>query len=321
MNKQRKAKKNTSGVGMIIGIWIAHHVRSFLASLGQLSKNPVGNLFSIAVIGTSLALPTGFYIMLDNARRVMESWESMVQVTLFLHSEVTDDQTSALIEKLSDHEMIDTIHLITKDQALQEFKQLSGFAEAFDALEENPLPSLLLIQPRTDALSSQQGDILINYLNDLTEVESAQLDRQWVNRLLAILRILQRFIIILASVLSIAVLLIIGNTIRLSIINKRTEIEINKLFGATNSFIQRPFLYTGLIYGVIGSIFAWLLLLASKTIMDGPINQLAALYNSNFSLSGLGLHEIAILIVSGGGLGLLGSWLAVQRHLYEVEST
>jgi len=319
MNKQRTSKKNSSSVGMFIRIWISHHVRSFLASLGQLSKNPVGNLFSIAVIGISLALPTGFYLMLDNAQRVMEGWEGTIQITLYLDSEVTNDQANTLIKKLSKHEMIDTTRLITKDQALVEFKQLSGFAEALDALEENPLPSLLLIQPRADAISTQQGDIFINYLSGLEEVESAQFDRQWVSRLLVILKIFQRAVIILACVLSIAVVLIIGNTIRLSITNKRTEIEINKLFGATNSFIQRPFLYTGLLYGITGSIFAWLILITSIMIMHGPISQLTTLYNSDFSLTGLGLREMAILMTCGGGLGLFGSWLAVQRHLRAVE--
>ena len=119
--------------------------------------------------------------------------------------------------------------------------------------------------------------------------------------------------------LALAVLLIVGNTIRLSIINRRTEIEINKLFGATNAFIQRPFLYSGLLYGVAGSLLAWLLLLASTAVMTGPVRDLAALYDSGFMLESLSATEILVLVATGGGLGLLGSWIAVARHLRAAE--
>jgi cell division transport system permease protein len=317
--KKRRPINQTTDLGKTFRVWLAQHAQSFISSLGQLHKNPIGNLFSMAVIGISLALPAGFYLVLDNAQRVLENWDGTIQIALYLRPEVTAEQASALHRDLSGHELIEGVTLITKEEALEEYKRFSGFAEALDALEENPLPSMLLIQPRLDALSSTEGEGLLLQMGRLPEVENAQYDRQWVKRLLVILHILQRAVIILATLLSIAVLLIIGNTIRLSIINKRTEIEINKLFGATNSFIQRPFLYSGFIYGIAGSLFAWGLLLISLSVMTGPINQLASLYNSDFQLQGLNLKEVCVLIASGGGLGLLGSWIAVGRHIRAVE--
>lgn len=319
MNKRKKAGSNQGNFSKALKIWLSQHAQSFVSSLGQLHKNLASNLFSITVIGISLALPSGFYLILSNAERVMENWDGAIQIALYLHPDTSDDQSALFRDELLQMASIDDVELITKSQALEEYRRFSGFAEALDTLDENPLPSVLLVEPRADILSTTEGENLLEQLGKRSEVESAQFDRQWVNRLFIILNIMERAVVILAIMLSLAVLLIIGNTIRLSIINKRTEIEINKLFGATNSFIQRPFLYTGLIFGVAGSVIAWLLLLISTAIMQGPVHQLAILYNSDFSLQGLDFCEFGILVASGGGLGLLGSWIAVDRHIRATE--
>lgn len=319
MIKHRMPLRRKDNFGRVFKVWLSQHAQSFISSLGQLLRNPASNLFSTTVIGISLALPAGFYLILENAERIMESWEGTVQIALYLHPEVMDTEAAELRDTLSRNELIENVELITKEQALTEYKKFSGFAEAIDALEENPLPSMLLVQPRIESLSQSAGEILFEQLGHLPEVETAQFDRQWVQRLYIILHILRRAVIILSTLLSVAVLLVIGNTIRLSIINRRTEIEINKLFGATNSFIQRPFLYTGFIYGIAGSIIAWMLLFASIAIMEAPVKQLAGLYNSDFRLQGLDFKELGILMITGGSLGLLGSWIAVGRHISELE--
>jgi cell division transport system permease protein len=319
MNTKRKAGNGPQGISRSIRIWMTQHARAFISSIGNLFKNPIGNIFSTTVIGVALALPAGFYLLLDNAEEVIKSWEGNIQIAVYLQSNASDERAMVLKNELSNLNTIESITLITKEQALEEYKILSGFAEALDSLEENPLPSMLLIQPKIDTFAGQEGEDLLNQLGAIPEVESAQLDRQWVKRLIVILNILERAAIVLATLLSVAVLLIVGNTIRLSIINKRTEIEINKLFGATNAFIQRPFLYTGLIFGLCGSLISWFLLLISTLIMQEPINQLATLYNSDFSLQGLKFSEILILLISGGTLGLIGSWVAVGRHLKDME--
>lgn len=319
MNKRHKPKSSRKGLIRSLKIWLGQHGRALVSSLGQICKNPVGNLFSIAVIGVALALPAGFYLVLDNTQRVIENWEGNIQIALYLKTEVSDSRAREMQSELVALSNIDNVRLVTRDQALQEYKSLSGFAEALDALEHNPLPSMLLVEPAMETLSSDSGQQLLDQLGSLSEVEAAQLDRQWVKRLFVILDILERVVLILTTLLSIAVMLIVGNTIRLSIINKRTEIEINKLFGATNAFIKRPFLYTGLLFGLTGGLLAWLLLGLSTMAVEAPVNQLSVLYNSDFMLEGLSLGELAILFASGGGLGFLGSWVAVSRHLREVE--
>jgi cell division transport system permease protein len=302
-----------------VKVWLGQHGRALLWSTGQLLKNPVGNLFSVAVIGVALALPAGFYLILNNTQRVLDSWQGNVTIALYLKPGVTDGSAESLQQELLTRGGIETVRLITKDQALEEYKTISGFGEALDALEENPLPSMLLVQPDLQSMDADTGQRLLEQLSELPDVESAQLDRQWVKRLFVILDILERSVIILTTVLSFAVLLIVGNTIRLSITNKRTEIEINKLFGATNTFIKRPFLYTGLLYGLSGSLLAWILLVISTLTIQSPVDQLAFLYNSEFNLEGLSLKALGILFSAGGGLGLLGSWIAVGRHLRQTE--
>ena len=321
MIKRRTRVKKTDGFRRALKIWLGQHTLAFQSSLAQIRRNLAGNLFSIAVIGISLALPAGFYLMLDNAQKVMENWDGSIQIALYLHHNVDDAKAESLQQQLSTHELVEEVVLINRKQALLEYKQFSGFGEALDSLEENPLPSMLLIQPRMNTIDSDPGEALLDELGKLPEVESAQYDRQWVKRLVVIMHILKRAVVILSTLFSIAVLLIIGNTIRLSIINMRTEIAINKLFGATNAYIQRPFLYSGLIYGFTGSCIAWLLLMITTLIMKNPVNQLAVLYNSDFQLNSLDFIQLLILMLTGSGLGLAGSWVAVGRHIRDTDPT
>lgn len=319
MNKRATIGGQSIGVTRVIKIWLIQHAQAFVFSLGQMSKNPMGSFLTIAVIGISLSLPAGFYLLLDNAQRITASWSGAAQITLFLKLETDDQHVHRLSEKLQQHVDIDTIVIIDRHQALTEFKQISGFGEALAALDTNPLPAVLLLQPTSNVISSGRGEQLIKSLHDMPEVDIAQFDRQWAKRLFTIIEVFQRAVFMLSTLLAVAVLLIVGNTIRLAIYSRHTEIEINKLFGATNSFIQRPFLYSGLIHGFCGSIMAWFLLVVSLLLLEAPIMRLTGLYYSNFRLAGLSGNESLILIGSGALLGLAGSWLAVQRHLKVIE--
>ena len=153
----------------------------------------------------------------------------------------------------------------------------------------------------------------------LPGVAQAQFDLEWVRRLDAILRLAQRGVLILALLLGIAVLLVVGNTIRLAILSRRAEIEVIKLIGGTDAFIRRPFLYAGLFQGLFGGLLAWILVAASLALLAGPVRDLAGLYGSGFELAGLGLRAGAILLLGGAFLGWTGSRLAVGRHLRAIE--
>lgn len=299
--------------------WWFNHVRSALASLGRLTRSPLANLMTAMVIGIALALPTGLYLLLENAQRVTGGWDSAAQILLATKLSVSDEQAAELAGTLRERKDIRAVRLLTREQAREDYKALSGSGEALDLLEDNPLPPLLIVRP---AISQQDHDSISRLQEELKQLPQAdvvELDMLWVKRLYAFMAIGQRGVLVIAALLALAVLLIVGNTIRLDIQNRRDEIVITKLIGATNAFIRRPFLYSGLWYGLAGGLIAWLLIVIAFALLSGPVQQLAGLYDSAHSLSSLSFVDTFMLWFGSALLGLIGSWLAVGRHLKAIE--
>lgn len=312
--------RRANGKGWLRGYFKGHFQALFL-SLGRVSRHPLSSLMTIAVIGIALALPAGLHVALKNVQSVSAGWEDAVQISLFLNQGVEDAEARRLVEQLSAMPTIEAVVHVTPQQALGEFRQYSGFGEALDVLDENPLPNVLLVRPTRAASEPLMVEPLLHELRSLPLVEMAQLDMEWLKRLYAIMTIGERGVFVLAALLALAVLLIVGNTIRLAIQNRRDEIEVQKLIGATDAFIQRPFLYSGLWHGLLGAVMAWLLVTLSLWLLHGPVQQLSRLYNSSFSLGSLEPLAVLVLVAVGGLLGLLGAWLAVGRHLRDIEPT
>jgi cell division transport system permease protein len=300
-------------------VWLQRHAQVALSSLGQLFRNGLSSAMTCSVIGIALALPLGLHVILTNLETVSGGWESGASISLFLKQHVSDKQAAELTRKLRQHQKLNRVELITREAALREFRSRSGFAEALEALDSNPLPALLVIQPKTEYTTAEAAQKLVRELQLLPDADIVQLDLQWVRRLQAITVIAQRAVLVLASLLGMAVLLIVGNTIRLEIQNRHAEIEIIKLIGATNAFIRRPFLYTGFWYGLLGGIIAWILVAVSVTLLKGPVANLASLYESAFDLSSLDWQSVLSLLGGSALLGLLGSWLAVSKHLSTIK--
>lgn len=300
-------------------IHLLRHAQVFFYTLGQLSRRPLSMLMTAAVIGIALALPTGLHVVLKSAQQLSGGWDEASQISLFLQRGTPDDAARRLARQLQERPQIRAVEYISPDEALAEFQRLSGFGEALDALQENPLPAVLVVQPIVSRTDPAATEALLAELRDDPRVDLARLDVQWVKRLYAIMDILRQGVYVLASLLALAVLLVVGNTIRLAIQNRRDEIVIVKLIGGTDAFIRRPFLYTGFWYGLFGGVIAWLLVAISLWILNGPVEKLAGLYQNSFSLSGLNIQTTMILLLSGILLGLIGSWIAVGRHLREIE--
>ncbi|MCW9013838.1 MAG: permease-like cell division protein FtsX [Gammaproteobacteria bacterium] len=299
--------------------YFIHHARTLIASLGVLFRSPASSAMTTAVIAIALALPAGLYVLLSNASHVSVGWDNSAQISLFLKANVSEKQARTLASKLRLYDGIDSVKLIHKDQALAEFQRVSGFGDAIESLGSNPLPHVLAVQPVVDPERPDKIAHLMKQLRELKQVDIAQLDLQWVKRLYSMLEIARKGIWVISILLAMAVLLVVGNTIRLDIQNRRSEIEVTKLIGATNAFIRRPFLYTGFWYGLSGGILAWILISLSIGILAGSVENLASLYNSAFQLTGLAFSEAMSLIGFSCLLGLLGSWIAVGRHLDEIE--
>jgi cell division transport system permease protein len=290
-----------------------------LASLGRLTRNPVSTLMTAAVIGIALALPSGLHLLVDNVSGVSSSWDNTTSVSLFLSDTIDDEQAERVRRTVAAREDIAETRLIDREQALAEFRRLSGFGEAIELLEQNPLPAVILVRPAEPVRGAQAVARLAEELQGYREIDLAQVDLQWVERLGAITDAIERAVIILAALLAGAVLLIVGNTIRLEIQNRHSEIEIVKLVGGTDAFIRRPFLYEGLWYGLLGGLIALALVIGSLFLLDGPVQRLAGLYESEFSLSMIDPLSLFGVILGGPLLGLAGAWLAVGRHLAKVQ--
>lgn len=299
--------------------YLLRHAQVALNSLGRLYRAPLASLMTTAVIGIALALPTGLYLLTGNLQNVSTHWDDGANLSLFLRQDVSLDKARALADTLRDWDDIDTLQLITPQEALAEFRALSGFGDTLDAMDENPLPAVIAIKPVDTVADAESADALLRRLEQLPEVELAQLDLQWVKRFNAIVNVVRRAIWVVATLLGLAVLLITGNTIRLEIQNRREEIEITKLIGATGAFIRRPFLYSGLWYGLSGAGLAAVLVELAFLQLAGPVRQLAGLYESGFSLYALSIGGAFSLLLIGALLGLLGALLAVGRHLAAIE--
>ncbi|OOZ36291.1 permease-like cell division protein FtsX [Solemya velesiana gill symbiont] len=319
--KRKKATHTGQRRSLRLDIWFMRHLQVSLSSLGRLSRNPVSTLMTAAVIGIALSLPIGLHLLLNNAQQLSGNWDGAASISLFLTKETGQESATKLAARLRLQDEIEHVQLISREEALEEFRTLSGFSSVLDSLEGNPLPNVLIIEPGEKHSSPEAAEQLLGELEKIREVEFAQLDLQWVRRFQGITQIAKRAVWVLGTLLGIAVLLIVGNTIRLEIQNRHAEIEITKLIGGTNTFIRRPFLYSGFWYGLFGGIIAWLLVTLSLILLDSPVEKLAGLYGSQFGLSGVDLTTFALLLGGSSLLGLCGSWIAVGRHLSEIEPT
>ncbi len=299
--------------------YFLRHAQTFFFSLGQLTRTPVATLLTVAVIGITLALPAGFYVAIENVQRLARGWEDNGQISLFLKQDVSAAAAGKLADKIRRLPSVSWVDYVSREAALAEFKRLSSFGEALDALERNPLPAVLVVHPAAAHADPDTLQALLAQLRRYSEVDLAQLDLDWVRRLHAILALAREGVLILAAGLAVAVLLIIGNTIRMAVLSRRDEIEITKLIGGTNAFIRRPFLYAGMLQGLFGAVLAWLLVSLALVLLSGPIANLAGLYSSRFEAENLGFLATLALIGIGALLGWLGSRLAVGRHLRAIE--
>ncbi|MEZ7997567.1 MAG: permease-like cell division protein FtsX [Halioglobus sp.] len=298
--------------------WIQHHRLSAADSLMRVLDSPGSSVLTWLVIGIALALPVGLNVALDNVSQVSAGWDSPAQISLFLQGEVSPDRLRELEAEMGARQDVSKTRVISREEALDEFRTLSGFADVLASLQENPLPDLILVTPDA-ALDGPAVSALRVELQGNSDVAEAVLDMEWLQRLNSLMALSRRLVLAIGCMLVVGVMLILGNTIRLAIESRRDEIVIVKLVGGSNGFVRRPFLYTGLWYGVGGGVLAALLVSAALWFLEKPISDLAILYESAFQLSGLGVMGSLNLVILGGLLGLAGAWLAVSRHLARIQ--
>lgn len=298
--------------------YFLHHLQSLIFSLGKIYKAPTTTIMTVAVIGITLSLPSGFYVFLKNIEAMSGDLSSSTQISLYLDLNINETVALKLSKKLARQANVEETKFISRDSALLSFRQSSGFGKSIDTLSSNPLPHTIIVIPKS---SSDRFVIknLLNSLQSLPEVKLAKLDTEWLERLFTILEIAKRVVGIITLLFAFAVLLIIGNTIRLDIQNRYQEIIVTKLIGATNAFIRRPFLYGGLWYGLLGGIISWLIVELGYLAISGPLERLNLLYQSKLDVVTFSLQDFIIMLTSSALLGLFGSWIAVAKHLNQIE--
>jgi cell division transport system permease protein len=304
---------------MNIRAYFSRHAQVLVGSLGRIMHQPFASLMTMSVIALALALPLLLNVFLQNARNATVNWNDAYNLSVYMDKRASAVRAQSLAKQLTKRDDVAAVRVITADQALAEFRSDSGFGKALDALADNPLPDTLIVTPTLAASTPAGTNALKAAIEAVSDVQTVQLDTEWVKRLHAILDILRRVVVLTGALLGVGIVLIVSNTIRLDILNRRAEIEVMKLVGASDGFARRPFLYSGIWYGLGGGILALLLVAFAAALLAHPVEHLALLYGSAFRLQGLKVLLAVEVLGAAVGLAWAGSWLAATRHICAIE--
>ncbi|HEY5019445.1 MAG TPA: permease-like cell division protein FtsX [Steroidobacteraceae bacterium] len=295
--------------------WTARHGHALVSSGGHLARHAFATTLTVIVMGLALALPLALDMLVNNVRGATGDFSDAVGLSVYLKPQVSEQTAKQLAQNLSGHAGVAEVTLITAAQALEEFRAQSGFGAALDALTDNPLPNVLAIRPARDASSPAQLETLRRAVEAWPEVDSVQLDRDWLMRFNAILELMRRAVWITAILLAAGVIAVVGNTIRLEIRSRAAEIEVTQLVGGSRAFVRRPFLYTGVLYGLIAAAIAWGIVAAARVALAPSAEGLAAAYGQKFVLAGPNIDELGALVLAGVALGWIGAALASAHEI------
>jgi len=301
--------------------YFSRHAQVLVGSLGRIMRQPLAAFMTMTVIGVALALPLLLNLFLDNARSATLNWNDAYDLSVYMDKRAAPARTQSLAKQLVKRDDVAAVRIVTADQALAQFRSDSGFGKALDVLGDNPLPDTLVVTPTLAASTPAGTDALKSAIAAMPDVQTVQLDTEWVKRLQAMLDILRTVVLLTGALLGIGIVFIVSNTIRLEILNRRAEIEVMKLVGASDGFARRPFLYSGIWYGLGGGILALALVAIAAAVLARPVLQLALLYGSAFRLQGLKIEVGAGVLCAAVALAWMGSWLAAMRHIRAIEPT
>lgn len=299
--------------------WLAYHLQAATTSFNFLCRRPVATLTTVIVIAIALTLPALFWVFTDNLSQLTIDWQRGGHISLYLQSNSTPEEEKAILEKVRGTDGVGQATMKTRSEGLAELQQQEGMHDIMRYLPENPLPSVIEVTPSLAINNPLKIQQLFERLKVFPSIEQAKLDMEWITRLHAILSFVTKITHALMSLLALAVVLIVGNTLRLAIHNRREEIQVLKLIGATDSFITRPFLYSGIWYGMVGAIFAVLFVNIFMLSVAVAVQELAAVYHMHYPLLGLSVKQAYLIVFAAVVLGWLGARLSVKRQLAIIE--
>ena len=297
--------------------WLRRHSYSFFSSLGVLFKHRVGTLMTVLVLGIAMFLPLGLYITLTNLESMNLRQDEWSAVTVFFKSGTTQTEVMRVEDELEKRLQPEAVVIISPVEGMAEFREASGFGDSLDMLEENPLPWVMQVSPQPGSTEQVEARVaaLTSFLQSVDSVEVTQFDYKWLQRLGRMMELGRAAVYVLILLFGLAVVVVVANTIRLDVASHAEEIEILALVGAGNAFVRQPFLYTGLWYGLMGSLLAVVLLGLTMLYLGRPLGLLLETYGTVFNLRGLGGFNTLWVLLGGGFLGWLGALISVQRYL------
>jgi len=299
--------------------WSRRQLYSFFSSLGTLLGHRLATTMTVLVLGIAMVLPLGLYLAVSNLRSLDLQQDEWGAITVFLHKDTSEKEAVELARMIDDRP--DALaQTVSPQQGMDEFRQASGFSQVPDLFDENPLPWVLLVTPRPgegEELAMVVGK-LDAWLQKQAAVDIVQVDHKWLQRLAGLLELGEAFVTVLSVMFSLAVFVVVANTIRLDVAGRSEEIQVLSVVGAGENFIRQPFLYTGFWYGLLGALLALVLLSISVLYLQQPLEDLLDAYGNRIEVQGLSTLHAALVLLAGGVLGLFGAWVSVQRYLRQL---
>nr|WP_225427922.1 permease-like cell division protein FtsX [Dyella tabacisoli] len=294
--------------------WHEHHGWSAGASLRRLMSRPLGTLLTVAVMGLALALPLAFYLLLGNVQKMGDALGQNQTVSAFLKSGQTGSAAELIATKLRDRADVAAVAVKTPQQGLDELAKMQGFGGALHALDDNPLPYVLDVLPKP-GLAANEVEQLVTDLRAIQGIDLVQDSGTWRQRLDALLGVGKRTAMVLAALLTLAALLVVGNTIRMDISSRSEEIDVLMLVGASRAFVRRPYLYAGIWYGLFSGLLAALLAVLVELALAEPVSRLGSAYEGRLQIGGLPLWLLIAVPFAAAVLGWLGARLVSAWQL------
>lgn len=300
--------------------WMISHVRAIQFAAREFIRAPIANFFTICVIAIAIALPLGFFVLLENLQYADNMWEiNSPSISLFLKTDITQSQVDALMQQLRNTSSIKNAKYVSPDEGLKSFEKNTPFGDAVKLFQKNPIPGVITIFPASANQNPEKINVLYQSLKQLPSVDVAQIDMDWITRLFDIIAIGKKITKALFILFAFGVVLIIGHSLRASLSAHTKEIQVMKLMGATNAYIKRPLIYRGALVGLLGGVLAWILITIFIAQLQRPVTLLAKTYNTFFQLQSVSLTLGGIILFASGLLGVISAWLIITQFLNEPE--
>ncbi|MBD2806875.1 cell division protein FtsX [Xenorhabdus sp. 42] len=315
-NVRHPAKKTQSAKSRSLkGGWRVQSRYAWKSTLSDMLRQPLATLLTIMVIAISLTLPSVFYIVWKNVNQAVIQWDPIPQLTVYLDKSLSDNGVNQVIDQLKSMDSVKSVNYLSREDSVNEFRAWSGFSSALDLLEENPLPAVAIVSPKLSFQGEQTLMALRDQVAQIKGIEEVRMDDSWFARLNALTLLIGRIVAVVGILMVVALLLVIGNSVRLSIFSRRETINVMKLIGATDGFILRPFLNGGALLGFLGALFSLLLSALLVWKLSTVVTEVASVFGTSFELNGLGWDESLLLVLIAGMIGWIAAWFATIQHL------